>query len=127
MISSVDSPCTAPSLTADGAATACDQAGTITYELSDVLGVITPESVTLSENQGSTNSVNLDLNDTDTDTLSEASQEALDQNLAIVVDGRVLSAPVVKDVLSSSPLTLMFETASEAEQVAADLMATTTP
>ena len=127
VISSADSPCTAPSLTEDGAATACDQAGSITYELSDVLGVITPESVTPPDNQGSTNSVNFYLNDTDTDTLSEASQEALDNNLAIVLDGRVLSAPIVKDVLSSSPLTLMFETASEAEQVAADLMAATTP
>ncbi|WP_104190390.1 hypothetical protein [Cryobacterium sp. Y82] len=92
-----------------------------------MLGVITPESVTPSDNQGSTHSVHLDLNDTDTDTLSEASQEALDKNLAIVLDGQVLSAPLVKDALSSSPLTLMFETASEAEQVAADLMATTTP
>ena len=127
VISSVDGLCTAQSLTADGAATACDQAETITYELSDVLGVITPESVTPSDNQGSTHSVNLDLNDTDIDTLSDASQEALDQNLAIVLDGRVLSAPLVKDTLSSSPLTLMFETASEAEQVAADLMAATTP
>ena len=127
VISSVDGPCTAPALTSDGAATACDRAETTTYELAHVLGVITPDSVTLSDNQGSTSSVALDLNDTDIDTLSEVCHEALDKNLAIVLDGRVLSAPLVKDALTSSPLALMFETASEAKQVAADLTAATTP
>ncbi|TFC80102.1 hypothetical protein E3O45_02915 [Cryobacterium sp. TMS1-20-1] len=127
MIPSIDGPCTAPALTSDGAAIACDRAETTTYELAHVLGVITPESVTLSDNQGSTNSVALDLNDTDTDTLSEVSREALNKNLAIVLDGRVLFAPLVKEALTSSPLTLMFETASEAKQVAAVLTAATTP
>ena len=92
-----------------------------------MLGVITPDSVTLSDDQGSTNSVNLDLNDTDTDTLSDASREALEKNLAIVLDGRVLSAPLVKDALTSSPLTLVFGTVSEAQQVAADMRTATTP
>ncbi|KFF59046.1 hypothetical protein JF66_14060 [Cryobacterium sp. MLB-32] len=81
----------------------------------------------LSDDQGSTNAVTLDLNDTDTETLSAASSKALDKNLAIVLDGRVLSAPLVKDTLTSSPLTLMFTTASEAKQAAADLRTSTTP
>ncbi len=127
VISSSDGPCTAPALTSDGAASACDRAGTTTYDLAQVLGVITPDSVTLSDDQGSTNSVNLDLNDTDTATLSDASREALEKNLAIVLDGRVLSAPLVKDALISSPLTLVFGTVSEAQQVAADMRTATTP
>jgi preprotein translocase subunit SecD len=92
-----------------------------------VLGVITPDSVTLSDDQGPTNSVNLDLNDTDIDTISDASREALEKNLAIVLDGRVLSAPLVKDALTDSPLTLVFGTVSEAQQVAADMRTATTP
>ena len=127
VISSVDGPCTAPVLTSDDAAPACDQAGTTTYELAQVLGEITPDSVTLSDNQESTNAVTLDLNDTDTETLRVASSKALDKNLAMVLDGRVLSAPLVKDTLTSSSVTLMFATASEAEQAVADLSASTTP
>ena len=69
----------------------------------------------------------LDLNDADAETLSAASSKALDKNLAMVLDGRVLSAPLVKDTLTRSSLTLMFATASEAEQAVADLSASTTP
>lgn len=127
VISSVDGPCTAPVLTSDDAAPACDQAGTTSYELAQVLGEITPDSVTLSDDQGSTNAVTLDLNDTDAETLSAASSKALNKNLAMVLDGRVLSAPLVKDTLTSSPLTLMFATATEAKKAAADLSAATTP
>ena len=127
VISSVDGPCPAPVLTKVDAAPACDQAGTTTYELGQVLGEITPDSVTLSEDQGSTNAVTLDLNDADAETLSAASSKALDKNLAMVLDGRVLSAPLVKDTLTRSSLTLMFATASEAEQAVADLSASTTP
>ena len=127
LISSADGPCTAPALTSDGAGTACDREGTTTYELAKVLGEITPDSIALSEDQGSANSVTLGLNDADTSTLGDVSREALNKNLAIVLDGRVLSAPLVKDALTTNTLTLMFETASEAEQVAADLGATATP
>jgi preprotein translocase subunit SecD len=95
--------------------------------LAQVLGEITPDSVTLSDDQGSTNAVTLDLNDTDAETLSAASSKALNKNLAMVLDGRVLSAPLVKDTLTSSPLTLMFATATEAKKAAADLSAATTP
>ncbi len=127
LISSVDGPCTAPALTSDDAGTACDREGTTTYELAKVLGEVTPDSVALSEDQGSANSVTLGLSDADTGTLGDVSREALNKNLAIVLEGRVLSAPLVKDALIASMLTLMFETASEAKQVAADLGAPATP
>ena len=63
----------------------------------------------------------------DTDTLGNVSGKAIDKNLAILLDGRVLSAPLVKAPLTTSPLTLEFETASEAKQTAADLSASATP
>ena len=127
VLSFVEGSCTAPALTSDGAATVCDRAGTITYELAPVLGVITPDSVALSEDQKSALSVSLGLNDADIVTLGDVSRGALNKNLAIVLDGRVLTAPLVQDALTTSPLTLAFATAAEAKQVAADLGGTATP
>lgn len=84
-------------------------------------------SVTLSKDQGSAHSVILVLNQADTSTLGNVSGDAIDKNLAIVLDGRVLSAPLVKAPITTSPLTLAFGSASEAKQTAADLSASATP
>ncbi len=127
VISSVEGTCSAPALTSDGPASACDRAGTTTYELAKSLGVVTPISVALSQDQGSTNSVTLELNKADTGTLGDVSREAVDKHLAIVLDGRVLSAPLVKAPITTSKLTLAFGTASEAKQVATELNASATP
>ena len=124
VISSAEGACSAPALTSDGPASACDSAGTTTYELGKSLGTITPTTVTLSAEQGSTHSVVLELNKADTDTLGNVSGKAIDKNLAIILDGRVLSAPLVKAPITTSPLTLGFGTASKAKQTAADLSAT---
>ena len=67
------------------------------------------------------------LNQADTSTLGNVSGDAIDKNLAIVLDGRVLSAPLVKAPITTSPLTLAFGSASEAKQTAADLTASATP
>jgi preprotein translocase subunit SecD len=125
VISSVEGTCSAPALTSDGPASACDRAGTTTYELAKSLGVVTPTSVALPK--GSANSVTLELNKADTGTLADVSRKAIDKNLAIVLDGRVLSAPLVKAPLTTSEVTLAFGTASEAKQVAAELSASATP
>ena len=127
VMSSVAGSCTSPDLISDPAASACDREGTTTYELSEVLGVITPESVTLSAVQESAPSVTLSLSDADIVTLGEVSREALNKNLAIILDGRVMSAPMVMDTLTTSPLTLAFATDSEANQAAADLRAPEIP
>ena len=92
-----------------------------------MLGVITPDSVTLSSVQESAPTVTLSLSDADTVTLGDVSREALNHNLAIVLEGRVLSAPLVMDALTTSALTLAFASASEAELAAADLRAPSTP
>lgn len=125
--SSAEGTCTVPALTSDGPASACDRAGTITYELGKSLGTVTPTSVKLSKDQGSVHSVIFELNAADTSTLGSVSGKAIDKNLAIVLDGRVLSAPLVKAAITTSPLTLAFGTASEAKQTAAELHASATP
>jgi preprotein translocase subunit SecD len=127
VISSVEGTCSAPALTSDGPASACDRAGTTTYELAKSLGVVTPTSVALPKDQGSANSVTLELSKADTGTFADVSHKAIDKNLAIVLDGRVLSAPLVKAPLTTSEVTLAFGTASEAKQVAAELSASATP
>jgi preprotein translocase subunit SecD len=124
VISSTDGDCSAPAVNSDGPARACDSAGTTTFELGKSLGTITPTSVSLSPEQGSTHSVILELNTVDTKTLGDVSSKSLDQNLAIVLDGRVLSAPLVLAPITTSPLTLGFGTASEAKRTAAELSAT---
>ena len=125
--STVDGPCTLPAISSDTPASACNMAGTTTYKLGKSLGTITPTSVTLAEDQGSAHSIILRLNKADTSTLGTVSGEAIDKNLAIVLDGRVLSAPLVKSPITTSPLTLAFATASEAKQTAADLTTSATP
>jgi hypothetical protein len=126
VVSSVDGTCSAPALSTDGPASACNRAGNATYELAKSLGVVTPTSVAFPENEESANLVILELNTADTGTLGDASRAAIDKHLAIVLDGRVLSAPLVKDPLTTSQLTLAFGTASEAKQVVADLRASAT-
>jgi preprotein translocase subunit SecD len=127
VISSVEGTCSAPALSSDSPASACDRAGTTTYELAKSLGVVTPTSVALSKDQGSANSVTLELNKADTGTFANGSRKAMDKYLAIVLDGRVLSASLVKDPITTSEVTLAFGTASEAKQVAAELSASATP
>lgn len=78
------------------------------------------------KDQGSTHSVILELNKADIDTLGNVSGEAIHKNLAILLEGRVLSAPVVEAPITTSPLTLAFETASDAKQTATELRASAT-
>lgn len=124
VISSAGGSCSEPALTSDGAASACDRAGTTTYTLAKSLGVVTPTSVMLPKEQGSSSTVVLELNKADTTTFGDVSREAVDKRLAIILDGRVLSAPLVKEPITTSPLTLAFGSASEAKQVAAELATT---
>ncbi|QNE45794.1 hypothetical protein F1C58_01955 [Glaciihabitans sp. INWT7] len=125
--SSVDGACDARALTSHDPGTACNMAGTITYELGESLGAVTPTSVTSPTGQGSANSVVLELSTADTSTLGTVSGGAVGKKLAILLDGRVLSAPLVAAPITAGPLTLAFASASEAEQTAAALKGTETP
>jgi preprotein translocase subunit SecD len=124
--SSVQGTCSAPALTSDEPASACDRAGNTTYQLGESLGVITPTSVVIPKDQGSAQSIILELDKADTGMLADVSRAAIDKHLAILLDGRVLSAPLVKNPLTTSQVTLAFGTASEAKQVAAELTASAT-
>jgi len=124
--SSAEGPCSAPPLTSDGPGRACDRAGTTTYELGQSLGVVTPTSVTL-DSQGAGQSVAAEFDKADASKLGEVTGKALDKQLAILLDGKVLSAPVVKAALTTGNVSFTFGTASEAKQVAADLGAPATP
>jgi preprotein translocase subunit SecD len=123
--SSAKGPCSAPPLTSDGPGSACDGAGTTTYELAESLGVVTPTSVTL-DGQGTGQTVVAEFDKADASKLGDVTGKALEKQLAILLDGRVLSAPVVKEPLTGGNLSFAFETASEAEQVAAELDASAT-
>jgi hypothetical protein len=119
MISSVQGTCSAPALTSDGPARACDRTGTTTYELGKSLGTVTPTSVVLGKEKGSTNSLTLQFNKADTSTLGDVSRGAMNKHLAIILDGRVISAPIVEEPITTSELTMAFATAPEAKQIAA--------
>jgi preprotein translocase subunit SecD len=110
VISSTEGTCSAPAVTSDSPAGACDNASATTYELAKALGAITAISVALPKDQGSAHSVTLEPNKADAGTLDEVSREAVDKHLAIVLDGGVLSAPLVNEPLTTNMLTLAFGT-----------------
>ena len=126
VVSSVEGPCTAPALTSDGPAAACDREGTITYDLESSLGTVTPTSVALPEDPRSADSVLIELNAGDSATLVEVTRKALNTNLAFVLDGRVLAAPRVMAASTTSQVALGFGSAAEDEQVATEMTATAT-
>ena len=123
--SSTEGPCSALPLTSDGPGSACDRAATTTYELGKSLGVVTPTSVTRDGQERQT--VNAEFDKADATKFGDVTGKALDKQLAILLDGKVLSAPVVKAALTTGKVAFTFGTAAEAEQVAAELGASPTP
>jgi len=124
--SSAEGPCSAPPLTSDGPGSACDRAGTTTYELGESVGVVTPTSVARGD-QGSGQTVVVGFDKADSNKLGDVSREALEKRLAVLLEGRVLTASVVKEPMTTGNVWFTFGTASEAGQVAAALGASATP
>ena len=120
--SSTAGTCSAPPLTTDGPGSACDREGTTTYVLGKSLGTVTPTSVTT---QG--HGVHVEMDKTGVDTMREVSTSAVDKQVAILLDGTVLAAPVVHEPLTTGSLELALPTPSEADTVAAELRGTATP
>jgi hypothetical protein len=118
-MSSLQGACTAPVLSSTGPGRACDRTGNITYELGKLLGTVKPTAVALDAEKGSGNSITLEFNKADTSTLEDVSREAINKHLAIILDGRVISAAIVEEPITTSELTIAFATAPEAKQVAA--------
>ncbi len=122
--SSAEGPCSAPPLTSDGPGSACDRAGTTTYELGESLGVVTPTSVTRDGQERQT--VDAEFDKADASKLGDVTGKAVEKQLAILLDGKVLTAPVVKEPMTTGKVTFAFGTAAEAEKVVAELSASAT-
>ena len=120
--SSTAGTCSAPPLTTDGPGSACDREGTTTYVLGKSLGTVTPTSVST---QG--HGVYLEYDQAGVDTMREVTTSAVDKQMAILLDGKVLGAPVVKEPLTTRSGELALATPAEAEAVAAELRGTATP
>lgn len=118
-------PCSAPPLTSDGPGSACDTSGTTTYDVGASLGVLTPTSVTR-DGQGAEQTVFLQFGTADTTTLGDITAEALGTQLAVLLDGRVISAPLVQAPITEGKVVLGFGTSADADQVAEVLGATPT-
>lgn len=123
--SSAEGRCSAQPLTSEGPGIACDRAGTTTYELGESLGVVTPTSVTR-DGQGTGQTVNAKFDKADASKFGDVTGKAVEKQLAILLDGKVLAAPVVKEPLNGGRVSFAFETAAEAEKVAAELGASAT-
>jgi preprotein translocase subunit SecD len=114
--------CSAPPLTTDGPGSACDRDGTTTYVLGESLGAVTPASVT-SKDGG----VEFEMDGAGSGVMREVTTSAVDRQLAILLDGTVLSAAVVKQPVTTGRVALPLATPAEADAVAAELRGTATP
>ena len=109
--------CTAPPLAGDAPGVACDREdGTTTYELGRALGTVTPASVAR-EGQG----VVVHLDEADAVTLRTVTTAALGRQVAVLLRGKVVSAPVVEEPISNGAMVLTFATPAVAADVAQEL------
>lgn len=123
--SSIEGPCSEPPLTSDLPGTACGMTGATSYELGESLGEVTPTAATLIDGQGSGQGVAVELDEADAATLGDVTRGAVDERLALLLEGRVISAVRVVDPITGGQLVLAMATPAEAERVVATLGATT--
>jgi preprotein translocase subunit SecD len=109
--------CSAAAVRSDAPESACDRAGTTTYKLGGSLGTVKPTSVRLTGGGTSQKSIILHLDKAGTGTLAAATHAALNKRMAILLDGRVLSASQVMDPIATNEVTVAFDSASTARQV----------
>ncbi|WP_263731978.1 SecDF P1 head subdomain-containing protein [Cellulomonas sp. SG140] len=123
--SSTRGPCNAPPLTADVAGSACDLAGSTTYVLGPPLDTVTPRSV-VRQTQAAGPSVVVTFGPTDTTTLHALTAGQVNKQVAMVLDGKVVAAPVIKAPITNGSVTFTFPTAAQADDAAGALGATST-
>ena len=124
--SSTPGSCSAPPLTADVAGSACDLEGSTTYVLGTPLATVTPKSVA-QQTQAAGPSVVATFGPTDTTTLRDVTTSQVNKQVAVLLDGKVISAPVVKAPITDGSMTFTYSTASQADDVAAALGVRSTP
>ncbi len=125
VISSSDGACSEPPLTSDGAGSACSISGETSYELGESLGKVTPTNATLTDDRGAGQGVALEFDEADIATLNDVTGDAVIEELALLLDGRVISAARVVDPIAGGQLLLAMATPADAEQVVATLRAAT--
>ena len=99
--------------------------GTTTYELAVSLGVVTPASV-VRESEGAGRAVVVAFDEADARTLADVTGKAIGERVALVLDGKVLSAATVQAPITTGTFAFGFGTASDADRVAALLGASAT-
>lgn len=124
--SSTPGSCSAPPLTADVAGTACDLEGTTTYALGAPLATVTPKSV-VRQTPAAGPSVVTTFGPTDTTTLRDVTTSEVNKQVAVLRDGKVVSAPLIKAPITDGSVTFSFATSAQADDVAAALGARSTP
>ena len=123
--SSTEGACNAPALATDGPGTACSEEGTTTYQVGASLGTITPTSVTRPDVGGGLD-LDLAFDQAGSAKLGEVTGKAIGKQLAVLIDGRVLSAVQVADAITGGTVRMAFGTSAEAARVAALLHASAT-
>ena len=86
---------------------------------------MTPTNATLTEDRGAGQGVALEFDEADIATLNDVTGDAVTEELALLLDGRVISAARVVDPITGGQLLLAMETPADAEQVVATLRAAT--
>ncbi len=117
-------PCSDPPLASDGQGRACDITGGFVYQLGPTLGEVTPTTAT--ENQG-TPQVDVSLDQVGSTTLDHVTRSAVGQQLAILLDGRVVMAMTVMDPITNGRFALKMATRAEAQQLVAALNGAAAP
>ncbi|MCV2392949.1 hypothetical protein OEB99_01385 [Actinotalea sp. M2MS4P-6] len=117
--SSTDGTCTEPPLTSGGAGRACDIDDATTYELGPTLGeatVATAHEVTPGSSQ-----VNITLTSDGADEFARITNDLSGQQVALLVDGQVIGAPVVMAPVTLRDIELAMRSSHEAVVVVAML------
>ncbi len=123
MTSSTEGACDAPALATDGPGTACSEEGTTTYQVGASLGTITPTSVTR-PGVGDGRELDLAFDQAGSAKLGEVTGKAIGKQVAVLIEGQVLSAPHVVDAITTGKVQMSFGTSTDATRVAALLHAT---
>ena len=115
--SSTEGPCTAPLLTSQTAGPACDFTGATTYQLGVPLGTVTLTSVTTTDRPDSSQ-IDVTFDEPGRATLESITTGAVGTQLAILVHGRVITAPRVMQPRTTSQGEFAGGTAAQAQQIA---------
>jgi preprotein translocase subunit SecD len=124
--SSTDGPCSEPPLTSGAPGSACGESGTTTYQVGASLGEVTPTAVTYTGGLSARQVFRMEFDDAGRVTLADVTRSAVGKELAILVEGKVLSAAHVIDPITGGQFELTTTTPAETEKAAAALHASAT-